>query len=624
MATITPSTFDPLLAHVNVRMQQGVALVDADWNELDDIRKFELRAFLKWYVGDGLPDGNDGFRITGGLSNDFVIGAGGQAGAGGSPEQTALHHVGRYLVDGLDVLLPEDTNYSDQPLHESQPDAVARAAALGVPVVEALTTPGADGPLVVELDVWERLVTPDEQPALVHSGLGVETCARTRREWVVRVHPAATSPTRLPGHSYTPLALVNRWAGQATIPDADIRDQRQRRLLTPPAYLLTDTLGVDPAGYRRGEGRPPISLREAVNALLAGQLPTTPDLPVSPGPGVDLLRRSVLLDPAGGLVAVWQSPRTGGTNQIFASRLDLAQAALGFSAAAPVTSGTVHVEPTAVVLPNGELIVAYQNGLAGASSTSVLMKRADLAGLAAAPEVPVAETAGTADLNPYAVLAGEQVVFFTQQSANGKWFFRRYRHTDATFLDPAPTELSQFSGATGGLHAAHAGGKIWVAYPSGAAIRLLRLDPAAGNVEVWDPTPGQAPFVLASDADAARVFHADGGLKMISFGNGAWGVPEAPGSTDPDDRQPAAVADTDGTIYLIHTRVTPAAGNEIFLRRRDPASQLWGTPQHIISHLASDQFPHPVLVPGQGIWVLWMSDRTGNFDLYAKRIITAI
>ena len=76
MATITPSTFNPLLGYVNVRLQQGVPIVDADWNENDDVRKFELRAFLKWYVGDGIPEGNDGFRVVGGLSNDFTLAVG--------------------------------------------------------------------------------------------------------------------------------------------------------------------------------------------------------------------------------------------------------------------------------------------------------------------------------------------------------------------------------------------------------------------------------------------------------------------------------------------------------------------------------------------------------------------
>src|SRR6266508_4481422 len=196
MATITPSTFDPLLAHVNVRLQQGVPIVDADWNLLDDIRKFELRAFLKWYVGDGVPDRNDGFKITGGLSNDFTIRAGMQGPPGSlSNFETALRQVGRYIVDGLDVLLRTDLVFTAQPLHQSQPGSAALAAKLGVPVIAPLTTPASDHRVIVELDVWERLLTPDEEPTLVHTGLGVETCARTRREWVVRAYPESAPST---------------------------------------------------------------------------------------------------------------------------------------------------------------------------------------------------------------------------------------------------------------------------------------------------------------------------------------------------------------------------------------------------------------------------------------------
>src|SRR3954453_658983 len=109
MAIITASTFDPLLAHVNVRLQQGVPIVDADLNELDDLRKFELRAFLKWFVGDGVPADNDGFRAEGGLEGAVLIRAGVPAAAAGAePEDTALPHVGRLLVDGVDVLIEKD------------------------------------------------------------------------------------------------------------------------------------------------------------------------------------------------------------------------------------------------------------------------------------------------------------------------------------------------------------------------------------------------------------------------------------------------------------------------------------------------------------------------------------
>jgi len=58
------STFDRVKHYVGIRLQQGVPLLDADWNELEDIRRFEVQAFLKWFVGDGVPDGNDGFLIA--------------------------------------------------------------------------------------------------------------------------------------------------------------------------------------------------------------------------------------------------------------------------------------------------------------------------------------------------------------------------------------------------------------------------------------------------------------------------------------------------------------------------------------------------------------------------------
>ena len=40
--TFSRNTFDKLKHYVGVRLQQGVPIVDADWNELEDIRKYEL------------------------------------------------------------------------------------------------------------------------------------------------------------------------------------------------------------------------------------------------------------------------------------------------------------------------------------------------------------------------------------------------------------------------------------------------------------------------------------------------------------------------------------------------------------------------------------------------------
>src|SRR5215510_1463268 len=156
MAVITPDTFDPLRLYIRVRLQQGVPLVDADWNEAHDVRKFEVQAFLKWFVGNGVPEGNDGFRIAGltpAVVRDFVIRRGvGAASAGTSPVEQGLWHVGRCLVDGMDVLITEDLHFRAQPLHVNQGGAAtALATALGVPTITEV--PNVTGTVVVYLDV---------------------------------------------------------------------------------------------------------------------------------------------------------------------------------------------------------------------------------------------------------------------------------------------------------------------------------------------------------------------------------------------------------------------------------------------------------------------------------------
>ncbi|HEX2187409.1 MAG TPA: hypothetical protein VHG51_00865, partial [Longimicrobiaceae bacterium] len=51
--------------YVGVRLQQGVPILDADWNELEDLRRHEQASLFQRFFGDGVPDGNDGFRVDG-------------------------------------------------------------------------------------------------------------------------------------------------------------------------------------------------------------------------------------------------------------------------------------------------------------------------------------------------------------------------------------------------------------------------------------------------------------------------------------------------------------------------------------------------------------------------------
>ncbi len=62
--------------YVGVRLQQGVPIVDADWNELEDLRRYEFENFGNLFIGNGVPVGNDGFRIAsiaGGGVNTIVL-----------------------------------------------------------------------------------------------------------------------------------------------------------------------------------------------------------------------------------------------------------------------------------------------------------------------------------------------------------------------------------------------------------------------------------------------------------------------------------------------------------------------------------------------------------------------
>lgn len=197
-----PAAADPR-HYVGVRLQQGVPLVDADWNELEDLRRFELQALIKMFVGTGVPAGSDGFRIS----------------ASGDAGNVAIHP-GVILVDGMLVINPALTTYLAQPEHASLP---------------ALITPSgiADRSDVVYLDVWHDEVAgaggPSADSRLVNALVGIETAVRIRRRWQVRVQENATDLTGVTaaiGHSLLPLAVLRRRPATPVIDDGMISERR--------------------------------------------------------------------------------------------------------------------------------------------------------------------------------------------------------------------------------------------------------------------------------------------------------------------------------------------------------------------------------------------------------------
>jgi hypothetical protein len=680
MAVITPDRFNPMLQRVGVRLAQGVPIVDADWNELEDTRRFEMRAFVKWFIGDGIPAGNNGFQIVpvtglGSPNNNFTI----ARGMDPPPPlpvpqpvdlEKGLRHIGRCIVDGLDIIITEDLEFTAQPLHVSQAGSAALAAAWGVPVISPLPTLAADGRYVVYVDHWERLLTPSEVPTLVLPGLGVESCSRLKREWVVRVRDFAAAADPLdprtfvprPGdadfvidasgrhHSYYALATIARRAGVAAVAAGDITDWREQQLQLMPATLIEDLFGAGAAAYRRGRGRPPISFRAAVNALLRGELPSTPDTAIAPDPAQDFMSYAFGFDPAGGVIAVWQSERTANPPQILATRWDPLNPGGGF--ATPPQQVTVgpqaHELPHAVVLPTGDVLVVYQT-----AGQDIHFKRAPLSGLNAAAQQPVATTADP-ELHPHVVVSGNVVWFFWHRGgATPRWVYRRRQYpadwseAAAVWADAVAQEIpvaipaeapAAPSTFLGDFHAAVDGaGNIWIAFRTLANdIRALELTPAGVvlNPQILS-TAGtdQEAFVVVDGTAAVWVFwRSDAGVQSQRFllSTSTWEaaatlVPETSVGAAGTNTRPVAVRDGDGGIWLFWVSQRGGPQNDLWFVRRNPTTGGWGAPRQVTGAAGSDTQPFVTVAPNGVLWLFWRSNRGAvTFDLFFKQIVTAL
>jgi hypothetical protein len=198
--------------YVAVRLQQAVPLLDADWNEEADIRRRELELVLGRAIGNGVPDGSDGFHIaSANVPNNFAIGA------------------GVIFVNGWLVYNRSTVNY------DGQPYAGRSSLAPTLPPLQPAATQHVE---LVYLDAWESEVDSLADGNMLDQRIGVETCVRLERAWIVRSVPLASGadpldpkmiPSQQPGHRYYPLAAVNRAVG-TQISAGMINDLRRTQL----------------------------------------------------------------------------------------------------------------------------------------------------------------------------------------------------------------------------------------------------------------------------------------------------------------------------------------------------------------------------------------------------------
>jgi hypothetical protein len=199
-ADLTRWTFDPRHGYRSVVLQQGRVLRDAEWNEQASIDAHQDEARTADVVGaEGGPA-----PLDGGVGPFGIIDTSTGAAPADAPWANLAVSAGRYYVDGVLVESAEGT----------APGAAVPFAAVvsDQPFLELAEPPL--GRHAVYLDVFDRLVTADERPALLESALGgPDTAFRTQTVWQVRMAAVAAdqvcSQVTDTGHR-TPLTMRAR------------------------------------------------------------------------------------------------------------------------------------------------------------------------------------------------------------------------------------------------------------------------------------------------------------------------------------------------------------------------------------------------------------------------------
>ena len=587
MGNFSRDTFNRLNHYVGVRLQQGVPLVDADWNEMEDIKKYELQAYLKWFVGNGVPKGNDGFHIlpAADSDNDFTI-KGGDGTAEGA---------GRCLVEGCDVMNESNLRYTQQPLYNN----AALAKTWGVapleplnPLYETPNPPTVPDPRAdtVYLDVWEREVDSEQDSHLVNPLIGIETCVRTKREWVVRVAEGAAAPPNPPsGHLFYPLASLKRPPGEGAILQEHIADLRLTGLSMLSIHdiqqIVKDSFGSSYSLDHDAQPNLKVSLREAINALLRGGLPSTPEIQLTSeivyGHWYHTPKYFALEDKQGDIWVFWL---TYGEEHgdIWYKRYDLANGS--WTDATTLTTDVAEdYLPFAVVASSGDIWVFWVSSREG--SEDICYKRYDLANGSWTIDARLTTDAGCDD-SPFAVVAssGDIWVFWhSDRYGNDDIYYKRYDHitnrwdtNDSKLTDDSEYNFDPFAMVDNS-------GDIWV-------------------------------FWCSYREDNNNIYY-----RVYDYTNNSWDTSDYSLTYDASsDIDPFAVVDSSGDIWVFWVSYRNGDG-DIYCKRRPHDSHYFGSTMQITTNPEYGDYNPSVILDGKGdLWLFWQSYRRGESNIYYK------
>jgi hypothetical protein len=436
-------------------------------------------------------------------------------------------------------------------------------------------------------------------------------------------------------------------------------------LAIPPGSVNAETVEVSYAAPAAGETREPSAaaiFALASNDPLAAQGGATAHFNtlslfaeitmsgvVNSAPFNDKMSTSVLFDAAGGTVVFWDRvllSTTGAVSQGFASRWDRST---GFSTPPQqVTSGGVNQKfPRAIVLPTGEIVVAYE------MFPILQFRHAPLAALNAATDTPVSSGTTAVDLRPLPVVSGQQVVFFWQRKIRAdsshpdtfQWMYRRRQYTNdwseahATWLDGTDQVLA--TGGTGQhtleFHAVVDNlGDIWAAFTTeDSQIQMARLTPGTGTITLFPAfsSRGSSPFVVIDGTIAVWVFW-DTGTAIVSerFTRAINRWDDGPVAAHaPDDTgvggtrgYPIVLRNAQGILLLLGES-RGGSSLEMWFKPRDAVTNEWGEPRLLIPIEADFDSPFALspfatIAPNSVVWLFWHSSRTGRQNIFFERI----
>lgn len=640
MGDFSRDTFDQLKHYVSVRLQQGVPLVDADWNEQDDIRKHELQAFLKWFVGNGVPKDNDGFHILaipeGEADNDFVI-----KGGDGDPETA-----GRCLVEGWDILNASDIRYTEQPLFVDEQLAVEWGVDSLLPLQPPDTGERTD---LVYVDVWEREIDAIEDEDLVNPVIGVETCVRIKREWVVRVaEDTETVPEDPPeGHVFLALALLARRAGESVIGAEDMTDLRLTGLSLVSHYdvqqIVQDAYGEDYTLDHDGQPNLKASLRDAINAILRGGLPGTPEQSRPPRTNV-VSQPFALGDRNGDVWLFWQSNRSGGTRHIWYNRYHRDRNDWEEDDTRVSTAASDHEsEPFALEDSNGDIWVFWRASQDDNVDIRYRRYRRDLDDWEEA-DVQLTSDAGTNE-RPMALEDHTGVIWvFWQSDRRGSfdiWYNRynpaseQWEENDSFVTQDSDTDIRPFA-------LEDRNGEIWVFWHSDRdgtfGVWYNRHKPDSDTWETNDtrltndsdrndpPMAVERPngeiwaFWQTDRDDNANIYYA----RHNDFDGGSWTQAEEL-TTDPgQDTEPFVLKDHNGELWLLWK--SNRNGDRAIWYKRHTEDTGWGHARQLTTPDVGlgDQMPMAFEDVTGEIWAFWRRIGIDVINIQYKTLIPAI